>query len=62
MDVTSIVNGILATQDETRQLQLATAVLRPSAHLQKVAAQVLAGEASPADLSPGVGGNVDVTA
>ena len=62
MDVMSIVSGILATQDETKQLQIATTVLRSSANAQKIAAQtLLAGQASPANLGPGVGGNLDVT-
>ncbi|MEO8319156.1 MAG: putative motility protein [Bradyrhizobium sp.] len=63
MDITSIVSGILATREETRQLQLATAVLRPSAVAQKIAAETIsAAQASPAKLAPGVGGNLDVTA
>jgi hypothetical protein len=64
MDITSIVSGILATQEETRQLQLATAVLRPSAVLaRKIAAETIsAGQTSPANLGPGVGGNLDFTA
>jgi hypothetical protein len=62
MDVMTMVSGILATQDEYRQMQLATAVVRPSVHAQKIAAEAIsAGEASPADLGPGVGGNLDVT-
>lgn len=63
MDITSIVSGILATQEETRQLKLATAVLRPSAVAQKIAAETIsAAQASLANLAPGVGGNLDVTA
>jgi hypothetical protein len=64
MDITSIVSGILATQEETRQLQLATAVLRPSAIVaQKIAAETIsARQTSPANLGPGVGGNLDFTA
>jgi hypothetical protein len=63
MDITSIVSGILATQEETRQLQLATAVLRPSAVAQKIAAETIsAGQTSPANLAPGIGDNLDVTA
>jgi hypothetical protein len=62
MDVTSIVSGILATQDEAKQLQIATTVLRSSANAQKIAdPTLLAGQASPADPGPGVGGNLDVT-
>jgi len=61
MDVMSIVSGILATQDETRQLQIATTAL--NANAQKNAAQTLLDEqAASADPGPGVGGNLDVTA
>jgi hypothetical protein len=62
MDIMSMVSGILATQDEYSQMQIATAVVRPSAHAQKIAAETIsAGQASPANLGPGVGGNLDVT-
>jgi hypothetical protein len=61
MDTMSIVSGILATQDETRQMQIATTVL--NANAQKNAAQaLLAEQASPANPGPGVGDNLDVTA
>ena len=61
MDTMSIVSGILATQDETKQLQIASTVLYASA--KKEAAQtLLAEQASPADPGPGVGDNLDVTA
>ena len=61
MDVMSIVSGILATQDETKQLQIATTAL--NANAKKTAAQTLSAEqASPANPGPGVGGNLDVTA
>ena len=63
MAIMSMVSGILATQDESKQLQIATTVLRSSANAEKTAAQkLLAGQASPADPGPGVGGNLDVTA
>jgi hypothetical protein len=61
MDIMSMVSGILATQDEARQLQIATTVL--NANAQKSAAQaLLAEQASPANPGPGVGDNLDVTA
>jgi hypothetical protein len=61
MDTMSIVSGILATQDEIRQMQIATTVLNASA--KKNAAQtLLAEQASPANPGPGVGDNLDVTA
>ena len=63
MDIMSMVSGILATQDENKQLQIATTVLRSSANAEKNAAQkLLAEQASPADPGPGVGDNLDVTA
>jgi hypothetical protein len=62
MDIMSIVSGILAIQDEYKQMQIATTALRPSANAQKVAAETIsAGQVSPANLGPGVGGNLDVT-
>jgi ribosomal protein L20A (L18A) len=61
MDIMSMVSGILATQDERKQLQNATTVLNATA--KKNAAQtLLAEQASPANPGPGVGGNLDVTA
>ena len=60
MDITNIVSGILAAQDENKQMQIATTVLRSSANADKIAAQLLAGQA--ANPGPGVGGNLDVTA
>ena len=61
MDITTMVSGILATQDENRQLQIATTVLRSSAKAE-AAQTVLAEQASPADPGPGVGDNLDLTA
>ena len=65
MDISTMVSGILATQDESKQLQIATTVLRSTAKAdaEKIAAQaLLAEQRSPADPGPGVGGNLDVTA
>ena len=61
MEVASIVSGILAAQDETKQLQIATTVLRSTAIAGKIAAEK-AEQALPANHGPGVGGNLDVTA
>ena len=61
MEVASIVSGILAAQDETKQLQIANAALRATALAGKIAAET-AEQTSPANPGPGVGGNVDVTA
>jgi hypothetical protein len=61
MEVASIVSGILAAQDETKQLQIANAALRATALAGKIAAET-AEQTSPANPSPGVGGNLDLTA
>jgi len=57
----SIVSGILAAQDETKQLQISTTVLNADA--KKTAAErLLAEQTSQADPGPGVGDNLDVIA
>lgn len=61
MEVASIVSGILAAQDETKQLQISTTVVRATAIAGKIAAEK-AEQASPADPGPGIGDNLDVTA
>jgi hypothetical protein len=61
MEVASIVSGILAAQDETKQLQIANAALRATALAGKIAAET-AEQTSPANPGPGVGGNLDLTA
>jgi hypothetical protein len=63
MDISTMVSGILAANDENRQLQIATTVLRSSAKAEKDAAETRAAEqVSPGDPGPGVGDNLDVTA
>ena len=61
MEVASIVSGILAAQDETKQLQIASTALRATAIAEKIAAET-AEQTSPADPGPGVGENIDLTA
>jgi hypothetical protein len=61
MEIASIVNGILATQDEAAQHQISTTVLRATAIAGEIAAEK-AEQASPANPGPGVGGNLDVIA
>jgi hypothetical protein len=61
MEVANIVSGILAAQDETKQLQIANAALRATALAGKIAAET-AEQTSPANPGPGVGGNLDLTA
>jgi hypothetical protein len=61
MEVANIVSGILAAQDETKQLQIANTALRATALAGKIAAET-AEQTSPANPGPGVGGNLDLTA
>ena len=61
MEVASIISGILAAQDETKQLQISTTTLRATAIAGKIAAEK-AEQASPANPGTGIGDNVDVTA
>ena len=63
MDISTMVSGILATNDENRQLQIATTVLKSTAKAEKIAAETHAAEqAASADPGPGVGDVIDVTA
>ena len=65
MDISTMVSGILATQDESKQLQFATTVLRSTDKAEKIQAEKrLAEQAffSPADPGPGVGDVIDITA
>jgi hypothetical protein len=62
MDIATMVSGILATQDESKQLQIATTVLRSTVKAEQIAAEKrLAEQTSPADPGPG-GDNLDVSA
>jgi hypothetical protein len=62
MEIASIVSQILAVKDEAEQLQFSTTALRATAIAGAIAAAEKAEQASPANLGPGVGGNLDVTA
>ena len=65
MDMMSMVSGILAMQAGNTQTQVATSILKQNADAEKFAVQtLLGGQASPstANLGPGVGGNVNITA
>jgi hypothetical protein len=61
MEVANIVSGILAAQDEIKQLQIASTALRATAIAGKIAAET-AEQTLPANPGPGVGGNLDLTA
>ena len=67
MDMMSMVSGILAAQAGNVQTQVAASVMKSNADAEKSAVLTLLGAAqnsmSPlANVGPGIGGNLDVTA
>lgn len=62
MEVAGIVSQILAVKDESEQLQFSTTALRATSIAGAIAAAEKAEQASPANLGPGVGDKLDVTA
>ena len=65
MDTMSMVSSILAAQAGNVQMQVATSLLKSNADAEKFAVQTLLGgpnASSPANLGPGIGGNLDVSA
>lgn len=62
MEVAGIVSQILAVKDESEQLQFSSTALRATAIAGAIAAAENADQASPANLGPGVGDKLDVTA
>jgi hypothetical protein len=67
MDMMSMVSGILAAQAGKVQTQVAAAIMKSNADAEKSAVLTLLGAAqqgisSLANVGPGIGGNLDVTA
>lgn len=67
MDMISMVTGMLAAQAGKTQMQVAAGILKSNADAEKSAVLTLLGSAqqsmpSLANVSPGIGGNLDVTA
>jgi len=64
MDVTSLVSSLLAAQAGNAQQQIATTVLKSNLNAEKSAVQTLLGAGIPslANVGPGIGGNLNVTA
>ena len=64
MDVTSLASGILAAQAGNTQQQIATTLLKSNLNAEKSVVQALLGAGPPslANVGPGIGGNVNVTA
>jgi len=64
MDIASLASSLLATQAGNTQQQIATAVLKSSLDAEKSVIQALLGAGPPslANVGPGIGGNINVTA
>jgi hypothetical protein len=64
MDITSLVSGLLGAQAGNTQLQVATTLLKSDADAEKSTVQTLLGAGTPslANVGPGIGGNINVTA
>jgi hypothetical protein len=67
MDMMSMVSGILAAQAGNVQTQVAASIMKSNADAEKSAVLTLLGAAqnsmsSLANVGPGIGGNLDVTA
>ena len=63
MDVMAMVSSLLAAKAGSTQMQVAASIMKTNADAEKFAVQtLLGGQASPANLGAGVGGNVDISA
>ncbi|MGB8398419.1 hypothetical protein [Bradyrhizobium sp.] len=65
MDMMSMVTSLLAAKAGGVQTQIVTSILKSNADAEKFAVQtLLGGQAAPstANLGPGVGGNINITA
>ena len=62
MDVMTMVSSMLAMQAGGVQSQIQTSIIKQNADAEKFAVQTLPGTPSTANLSPGVGGNLNITA
>ena len=64
MDTMSIVSSMLAAQAGNTQMQVAATIMKSNADAEKSAVLTLLGAGSPslANVGPGVGGNLNVTA
>ena len=64
MDVTSLVTSLLAAQAGNTQQQIAATFLKSNLNAEKSVVQALLGAGPPslANVGPGVGGNINVTA
>jgi hypothetical protein len=65
MDMMSMVSSLLAAQAGNLQTQITTSIMKSNADAEKFAVQtLLGGQTAPstANLGPGIGGNLNITA
>lgn len=64
MDVASLASSLIAAQAGNTQQQIATTLLKSNLNAEKSVVQTLLGAGSPslANVGPGIGGNINVTA
>lgn len=64
MDVASLASSLIAAQAGNTQQQIATTLLKSNLNAEKSVAQTLLGAGTPslANVGPGIGGNINVTA
>jgi len=63
MDMMAVVSSMLAMQAANTQTQIATSIMKSNADAEKSEVQtLLGGQTSSANLGPGVGGNLDISA
>jgi len=64
MDIASLASSLLAAQAGNTQQQIATAVLKSNLNAEKSVVQALLGAGAPslANVGPGIGGNINITA
>ena len=63
MDMMAMVSSMLAMQAANTQTQVATSIMKSNANAEKSAVQtLLGGSPSTANLAPGIGGNLNITA
>jgi hypothetical protein len=65
MDMMSMVSSILSAQAGNTQMQVQASILKSNADAEKFAVETLLGGQAPpstANLGPGIGGNLNITA
>jgi hypothetical protein len=62
MDMMAMVSSLLAMKAAGTQQQIQTSIIKSNADAEKFAVQTLLGAPSTANLAPGVGANLNVTA